>query len=597
MISRNAKHSLTSINRQNQQKPQVYQKENKPMPTQESWASWNRTVYAHYHTHTDFKPERRAWHERETSRQAARPLLGWCEQSFWREEHSIYKYHFPHGATGNPALIAYTVDDEKGERDIQTPIKPGRYLRQFFSHVLSEKQIAYYADMHTKYKPQATIWADLPVKFATTEQDIVDVYARGPVSCMSGNGFATADNIGPARVYAAGDLAIAYMEASEPLSERRAPSHTIVARALCWPEKKVVGRVYPTPDGWEQDGFESWHAATSCQSTLLRKLQDEGYTSVLDGGATFAGAKLLRVPKFKHAHRSLTDCFVMPYLDSRYRIGPHPEEPEKFFVMAACNDSRDTFGAQSTCGFVECPRPKAHTCRNCGVGYDEAPAVVITAVVRRATTTSEWCPICARNYAFTCALSGDLCSGDVRDKTNWTIRRGHTKAQIEKWHAEQNAREARERAEIEALRAAEMQRIAEATSAARRRVEQRAVQAIDAVLGGAAARRRVEQRTDQAIGAALNAALGGQLPTSINPAQEQNRLLRGAENSTRMATLTARTRRAQNPVWALDTSLQRLSTSVWATPAPTSNWPLQEILREMPPEAPIPQNPEEEGNQ
>lgn len=582
MISRNAKHSLTSINRQNQQKPQVYQKENKPMPTQESWASWNRTVYAHYRAHADFKPERRSWHEREAGRQADRPLLGWCEQPFWRDSHNIYKYHFPHGATGNPALIAYTVDDEKGERDIQTPIKPGRYLRQFFSDVLTEKQIAYYADMHTKHKPQALIWADLPVKFATTEQDIVDVYARGPVSCMSGDGFAA---IKPARVYAAGDLAIAYMEASEPLSERRAPTHTIVARTLCWPEKKVVGRVYPTPDGWEQDGFESWHAATSCQSTLLRKLQDEGYTSVLDGSATFAGAKLLRVQKLTHAHRSLRDCFVMPYLDNRYRIGPHPEEPEKFFVIAAYNDSRDTFGAQSTCGFVECPRPKAHTCRNCGIGYDEAPTAVVTNVVRRATTTSEWCPTCARNYAFTCALSGDLCTNEVHDKTDWTIRRGHTKAQIDKWRAEKDAREARERAETEALRAAEMQRIVEATSAARLRVEQRAAQAVDA-------------------------ALGGQLPTSINPAQEQNRLLRGTPTG-RVSSIT---RRAQNPAWAPDTTSYRAgepsnltaiqqatvnqqTTRIWTMPAPTVSSYMQEFIRDISLEAPTPQNPEEEGNQ
>lgn len=421
------------------------------MPMTHSWAEWNIRVHRHYHVLTfEERVNRREWHVRETNRQQSRKPLGWFQEDFWSANHQIYKYHFAHGAENNPALIAYTVDDDKGERDIQTQIKPGRYLKQFFGGILTEKQIAYYADMHAKYEPDKTPWDDLIVKFAATPEEIARVYIRGPTSCMAAQ---HAEITHPTRMYGAGDLAVAYLEREERVARSSNHKHFIVARALCWPEKKIVGRAYPTPDSWKLDGFRSHDESSKCQNVLLAKLREQGFTALVEGSVSFDGARLLRMPCDRlNDYHSSTDYFVMPYLDNNYRIGPHEEEPEKYFVMRAHTSPKVVWSGGNTSGNMHAPRPKKHCCQGCAGGYDEDPAKVVVEVYRRKLTHAEWCPSCVGNYTFTCEISGDLCALQVSAGSCYKlVRKGNAPAAVEKWRVayreREAAREAKEREE------------------------------------------------------------------------------------------------------------------------------------------------------
>lgn len=69
----------------------------------------------------------------------------------WNNEHwfydSPYYYaHQCHQSEKDPTMVAYNQNLDKLARNIQTAIKPGRYLQQFFGDVLSQDQIKYWAE-------------------------------------------------------------------------------------------------------------------------------------------------------------------------------------------------------------------------------------------------------------------------------------------------------------------------------------------------------------------------------------------------------------------------------------------------------------------
>lgn len=139
--------------------------------------------------------------------------------------------HFVHMSRDRPGLIAYTESADKGELDRQTPIRPGAYIQKFWGDTFDQREIDQYIglieDMNPDLKPE--------LSFATTAAEIENVYVNGPHSCMGyePDHFKSCEH--PVRVYAAGDLAVAYI---------RRPSGTISARALCWPDKKQRSTIY-----------------------------------------------------------------------------------------------------------------------------------------------------------------------------------------------------------------------------------------------------------------------------------------------------------------------------------------------------------------
>lgn len=303
----------------------------------------------------------------------------WVNESFWTRHADRHADHFVHLSNQNPPLLAYTMDATKGCRDIQTPIKAGRYLAKYFSDVLTAKQIAYMAAWQANgSKPQGEA-GEAEVQFATTQEEIVGAYVKGPTSCMDGDNFDEDDS--PVRVYAAGDLAIAYLEGEPP----NQPDNTVIARCLVWPAKKVMGRVYPTQGNFERDGWRNDEEHMAAHYALESKLKEMGYESVYEGGS-FSGAKLLSI----RVHGN----YVMPYLDNDYGV----DDDGYHFIMR--EEGEGEYTCQETGGYRGGEREDRYeyTCENCNEGNNDGTSAVRT----RSGLTDEWCEYCTSNHAFYC---------------------------------------------------------------------------------------------------------------------------------------------------------------------------------------------------
>lgn len=180
--------------------------------------------------------------------------------------------HFAHVSKSHPGCIAYTQDAAKGAADIQTPIKPGRYLKQFYN--LREAALREYANLFVAQ------YGAIQLQFATTPDDIERVYLNGPQSCMSKEARHYRSSVHPVRVYGAGDLSLAYLVNDD------SGESNITARVLCWPAKMVFGRIYGDAD------------------KLQHMLEALGYS---DG--EFTRAKLLKIIDDRNGR------IVCPYID------------------------------------------------------------------------------------------------------------------------------------------------------------------------------------------------------------------------------------------------------------------------------------------
>lgn len=268
----------------------------------------------------------------------------WRNEVFWkRATRDGFGQHYAHISTEDPTMLAYTPDDEKGAADRQTRLKPGKYLTKFFGAsekpgpyqgliadgplkgsrpALTKQQIAYYAEWWEKgAKPSK--FENLELHWAETPEEIAHAYMDGPRSCMGGSEggrMFTKAKTHPATVYGAGDLFLAYLQE---------PSGKIMARAICWPEKKTFGRVYPSPSNWPSDGFASETEAQDCQNELHERLKKLGYASIGERKDALDGARLLRIPIADRA-----GYFRMPYLDNEYHIvEAEGDDKSKFFIM------------------------------------------------------------------------------------------------------------------------------------------------------------------------------------------------------------------------------------------------------------------------
>lgn len=171
--------------------------------------------------------------------------------------------HFLHLSSTKKGMLAYTESPDKGERDLQTPIKPGAYAKRFYPH-LDEKEVG---------RLSALVSCDGQLMFADTAEEMRRVYMRGPDSCMSGSFGELPCH--PAEVYAAGDLAVAYLEDDD---------NRIIARCVVWPEKKLFTRAYGDIE------------------KIVSQLEAAGFKR----GNHF-GARI--------RHVEYGDCFVLPYID------------------------------------------------------------------------------------------------------------------------------------------------------------------------------------------------------------------------------------------------------------------------------------------
>lgn len=269
------------------------------------------------------------------------PWPGWVMENL---RCYVAKDHFPHVSTKDPTKVSFTDCVEKGEVDRQTTMAPGRYLERYARYRVDSTDKWMTADDIRTFA--SMLLPPDPVKFAKTEDEIEYVYVHGPRSCMSGSADEYSSPFHPARVYAAGDLEVAYL----------AVESDITGRVLCWPEKKRYGRIYGDI------------------SRLEVALNDLGYSH-----GSLVGARLLR-----HEYR---DGFVCPYIDHHFSV----DDCGDYLKIA----ERGSYRADSTDGLTF----RGTSCDNCGdmIPFDEELIL----------DDETLCEYCHNNNTFYCAGHGE----------------------------------------------------------------------------------------------------------------------------------------------------------------------------------------------
>jgi hypothetical protein len=292
----------------------------------------------------------------------------------WANDHWFCKRvpadHFPHVAS-KPGLIAYTENAEKGAADVQTAIKPGRYLERFFSERLTAEEIRTLAHQFVAR------FGNVRLFFATTPETITEIYQRGPNSCMSGK----SDNYfskpyHPCSVYGAGDLAVAYLAQAEEDDDSRADLGTITARAVCWPDKRVFTRCYGNTD------------------KLEAALREAGYQP-----GRLTGARLLKI---EHDDGG----FVVPFIDWHDRIG-HAQDGKHLLIDGG---AKPFIATGYTTGLSQ--EHEQLTCAHCDeqTGDDLVPVYL----------HGGWCGACVDSDAYFCErMRGHFACDHVECHTVW----------------------------------------------------------------------------------------------------------------------------------------------------------------------------------
>ncbi|BCJ91815.1 hypothetical protein IZ6_25500 [Terrihabitans soli] len=263
-----------------------------------------------------------------------------------------YPDHFVHVSVENSGMVAYTESDEKGAADRQNQVRVGRYLERFFSKELTSADIA---RLSAEF---SDLFEENLLLFAKTADEIEHVYITGPNSCMAHKAEDYNSPFHPVRVYAAGDLAVAYMTREGK----------ITARSLCWPEKKIRSTIYGD------------------SVRLTRLLQEAGFYHSNDG---FTGAKIRKI-----AHG---DGYVMPYIDAAEGVVDCGDHFEISFGSNVDYAADDTNGL--TC-------PIGEYCEYYGENRNEESYYI-------RDRQENWCETALENYGFTCAMTDHHYSEDV----------------------------------------------------------------------------------------------------------------------------------------------------------------------------------------
>jgi hypothetical protein len=311
------------------------------------------------------------WRDRELRRLVTGEYesLPWCAETWWAERPEEMRHHYAHVSKEKEAFVAYTESPEKGEQDRQTRCKAGVYLTRFFSEVLTPKEIQEWTRILQGERDDS----DLSFSIARTPDEIEEVYTNGPASCMSGTDFDCEEH--PTRVYGDSDLAIAYIKKPSDYHDE-----DIASRALIWPERKIYGRIYPTPDRYDTGARRD--SANREYERLLRALKREGYSQ-----GDFSGAYIRAIEGPRDG------SFIMPYLDGGYYVTPVMRDGEDFFRMG----TRGDYCASETCGVIY-PRGR-FVCERCEDHCDEDETYTVNTSRH---SSEQWCESCYEHSTFYC---------------------------------------------------------------------------------------------------------------------------------------------------------------------------------------------------
>lgn len=293
--------------------------------------------------------------------------LPWADAPWWKELSAIHGDHFPHVSVNKRAFIAYTENEDKGSADIQTILKPGRYLEKYFSKEAGavDKELNQFMirDLCCVFSAKHE---DNILQFADTEEDMVDVYVNGPNSCMSkpAKDYPAGD-LHPVSAYAAGDLQVAFI--------RR--QGKIAARVIAWPEKKIYSQLY---------------GDASRITPALTKL---GYKK-----GDLQGARLKKVP-IKQSGRM--KAFLAPHVDN---VGWVQIMEDHLIIGDAKGRTMDQVDGVTAGGGSGLTEPCGYKCDGCG--RDDLPSRRVI-VYAKESGEGQMCIKCSQIHLAQCSYSGD----------------------------------------------------------------------------------------------------------------------------------------------------------------------------------------------
>jgi hypothetical protein len=236
----------------------------------------------------------RLWQQREQKRFED----GTYERVPWHDHY----YRFGTGPTGlyehidphDPTKVRFIASATDGMQSRYTSMAPGRFIKKFIdndppSYLLDEWCAKMGLDMTTS-----------PLMFAITADEIEQVYNEGPHSCMAyKKNHPTFINVEqhPVRVYGNSDLAVAYIMRNGE----------ITARTLCWPKKKIHGRIYGDTARIlerlkENDYIENWNMEGAKIRQLRNKKSGDLILPYIDGdlGVVIKGKDWLQLSSQPH---------------------------------------------------------------------------------------------------------------------------------------------------------------------------------------------------------------------------------------------------------------------------------------------------------
>lgn len=306
------------------------------------------------------------WRDREKTRIESNHYLPvpWASDKAWLEwvAQQPQADHFVHVSKSNKDMISYTPDEKSGRVDRQIKTTPARYFTK------------YYAGDEKTLKAWLNSWAKkhsgVDVKFATTREEIRHVYEKGPDSCMKGEPGRFFKHKGmphPVEAYAAGDLAVAYMERKGK----------ITARGIIWPAKKVYGRMY---------GDDS--------ALLTQILEADDFKS-----GSMDGAKMLLIDISEELKSPFV--YLMPYLDIPAQLIKVSKDGSHLIIVEKQSKDEETFAGAVTRGYVHIPRPYVsdYSGKTFKPSLDSPVTVYISERKTQTWSTSE-----ARAYGYSCLI-------------------------------------------------------------------------------------------------------------------------------------------------------------------------------------------------
>jgi len=281
-------------------------------------------------------------------------------------------------------LISYFASRNDGKRGKRTSTTPGRYLKKFFADKLSEDDIKYWSEKH---KETFDTSKNKILRWASTPEEIQEVYslASSFYSCMQHNVSKWGDRLGhPTRAYGAGDLKVAYITNNGKL----------IARALVWPEKKLVGRVY---------GNDTLLRSELKKAGIVTRSNSDTYDCMV-------GARLLYIPipRIDGPQPEHPDIFV-PYIDGTANMVNLHEDGYLRIVDCSKDSSLGQYNATSELGLQQ-SRTRCSCCNNRWLPNSYRDSIVFADIGVQEEDLNDsfdgMCNDCRGKIAFYCEASG-----------------------------------------------------------------------------------------------------------------------------------------------------------------------------------------------